>query len=156
MKFLNNTFAFVIPLTAMLISFTIFLFSSNILDNYKLTIANDYSIVVVTNTPLIKEDVTKLADIRVEKIITLEKNQIITNIKSNLSKSSINLLKRKLPYFYKIKLTLKLIVLKSHQIILKIFSSDPLEKLDILKMNRKAIQLVSLLKPVVRLSILKI
>lgn len=67
MKFLKNTFAFVIPLTAMLISFIIYLFSSNILENYKVTIANDYSIVVITNTPLIKEDITKLADINVEK-----------------------------------------------------------------------------------------
>ena len=104
MKFLKNTFAFVVPLTAMLLSFTIYLFSTNILHNYKITVASDYSIVIITNTPLIKEDITKLAGIRVEKIITLEKNKIITNIKSNLSKSSIDLLKRKLPHFYKIKL----------------------------------------------------
>ena len=73
MKFLKNTFAFIIPLTAMLISFIIYMFSSNILENYKVTIADDYSIVIITNTPLIKEDIVSLADIRVEKIITLEK-----------------------------------------------------------------------------------
>lgn len=75
MKFLKNTFAFVVPLTAMLLSFIIYLFSSNILNNYKIKIANDYSIVVITNTPIIKEDITELGGIKVEKIITLEKMQ---------------------------------------------------------------------------------
>lgn len=104
MKFLKNIFAFVIPLTAMLITFSIYLFTQNVVKEYKAKISDDYSIVIITNTPLIKEDMTRLANIKVEKIVTLKKNKIIKNIKSNLSQTSINLLKRKLPNFYKIHL----------------------------------------------------
>ncbi|WP_421716396.1 cell division protein FtsX [Arcobacter arenosus] len=145
MKFLKNTFAFVIPLTAMLISFTIYLFSSNILDNYKKTIANDYSIVVITNTPLIKEEITKLSDIRVEKIITLENNKIINNIKSSLSKSSIDLLKQKLPHFYKIKLevfptTSQLEIIKN-----QLYQNKNIRKVEMFSKNHNSVYLLLLL-----------
>jgi len=145
MKFLKNTFAFVIPLTAMLISFTIYLFSSNILDNYKKTIANDYSIVVITNTPLIKEDITELGDIRVEKIITLENNRIINNIKSSLSKSSIDLLKQKLPHFYKIKLevfptTYQLEIIKN-----QLYQNKNIRKVEMFSKNHNSVYLLLLL-----------
>ena len=102
MKFLKNIFAFLIPLTAMLITFSIYLLIDNVVVNYKQRIANDYSIVIITNTPLIKENINTLAGIDVEKIQTLKKNRIINNIKSNLSDTSIKLLKRKLPNFYQI------------------------------------------------------
>ncbi|TLP40502.1 cell division protein FtsX [Arcobacter arenosus] len=145
MKFLKNTFAFVIPLTAMLISFIIYLFSSNILDNYKKTIANDYSIVVITNTPLIKEEITKLSDIRVEKIITLENNKIINNIKSSLSKSSIDLLKQKLPHFYKIKLevfptTSQLEIIKN-----QLYQNKNIRKVEMFSKNHNSVYLLLLL-----------
>ena len=104
MKFLKNIFAFLIPLTAMLISFSIYLLIDNVVNNYKQKISKDYSIVIVTNTPLIKENVDELAGIQVEKIQTLQKERIINNIKSNLSNTSIDLLKRKLPHFYQIYL----------------------------------------------------
>jgi len=102
MKFLKNIFAFLIPLTSMLITFSIYLLIDNVVDNYKQKISNDYSIVIVTNTPLIKENINTLAGIDVEKIQTLKKNRIINNIKSNLSDTSVELLKRKLPNFYQI------------------------------------------------------
>lgn len=145
MKFLKNTFAFVIPLTAMLISFIIYLFSSNILQNYKITIANDYSIVIITNTPLIKEEITKLANINVEKIITLKKDKIINNIKSNLSKSSIELLERKLPHFYKIKLesfptTSELETIKN-----QLYQNKNIRKVEIFSKNHNSIYLLLLL-----------
>ena len=104
MKFLKNVLAFLIPLTAMLLTFTIYLLINNVVDNYKQKISQDYSIVIVTNTPLIKENINTLAGIDVKKIETLQKNDIINNMKSNLSSSSIQLLKRKLPNFYQIYL----------------------------------------------------
>ncbi len=145
MKFLKNTFAFVIPLTAMLISFIIYLFSSNILENYKVTIANDYSIVVITNTPLIKEDITKLADINVEKIITLQKDKIIRNIKSNLSKSSIELLQRKLPHFYKIKLEIFPTTSELETIKNQLYQNKNIRKVEIFSKNHNSIYLLLLL-----------
>ena len=104
MKFLKNLFAFLIPLLSMLITFSIFLLINNVVENYKSKISKDYSIVIVTNTPLIKENISELAGIKVEKIITLPNDKIITNIKSSLSDNSIELLKQKLPNFYQIYL----------------------------------------------------
>ena len=145
MKFLKNTFAFIIPLTAMLISFTIYLFSSNILNNYKITIANDYSIVVITNTPLIKEDITELSNITVERIITLEKNKIIENIKSDLSNSSIDLLKRKLPHFYKIKLEVFPTTSQLEAIKNQLYQNKNIRKVEIFSKNHNSIYLLLLL-----------
>lgn len=104
MKFLKNIFAFLIPLTSMLLSFAIYLIIDNVVSNYKQKISSDYSIVIITNTPLIKENINSLAGIKVEKIQTLQKNKIINNIKSDLSNNSISLLKKKLPNFYQIYL----------------------------------------------------
>ncbi|MBU3015108.1 cell division protein FtsX [Poseidonibacter lekithochrous] len=104
MKFLKNIFAFLIPLCAMLLTFTLYLLIDNVVENYKKKISRDYSIVIVTNTPLIKENIDELAGINVERIQTLPKEKIINDIKSNLSTSSVELLKKKLPYFYQIYL----------------------------------------------------
>ncbi len=104
MKFLKNLFAFFIPLLAMLITYSIFTLVDNVVDSYKSKISRDYSIVIVTNTPLIKESINELAGIKVEKIQTLKKDRIIDNMKSSLSKNSIELLKQKLPHFYQIYL----------------------------------------------------
>ncbi|MCP4970755.1 MAG: cell division protein FtsX [Arcobacter sp.] len=145
MKFLKNTFAFIVPLTAMLISFIIYMFASNILENYKIKIANDYSIVIITNTPLIKENIKSLADIKVDKIITLEKNNIIKNIKSNLSNSSINLLKRKLPHFYKIKLEVFPTSSKLNTIKNILYKNKNIRKVEIFSKNHNSVYLLLLL-----------
>ncbi|WP_121626848.1 cell division protein FtsX [Poseidonibacter antarcticus] len=104
MKFLKNILAFLIPLCSMLLTFSIYLLIDNVVDNYKKKISKDYSIVIVTNTPLIKENINELAGINVDRIQTLPKEKIINDIKSNLSSSSIELLKKKLPNFYQIYL----------------------------------------------------
>lgn len=145
MKFLKNTFAFVVPLTAMLISFIIYIFASNILDNYKRTIADDYSIVIITNTPLIKENITKLADIEVEKIITLENDKIINNIKADLSNSSIDLLKRKLPHFYKIKLEIFPTTSELETIKNQLYQNKNVRKVETFSKNHNSIYLLLLL-----------
>ncbi len=104
MKFLKNLFAFLIPLLSMLITFSIFLLINNVVNNYKSKISKDYSIIIVTNNPLQKDSITELAGIKVEKVQNLPNDKIITNIKTNLSDTSIELLKQKLPNFYQIYL----------------------------------------------------
>ena len=83
MKFLKNLFAFLIPLLSMLITFSIFLLINNVVENYKSKISRDYSIVIVTNTPLEKDSISELAGIKVEKVQTLPNDKIITSIKSS-------------------------------------------------------------------------
>jgi cell division transport system permease protein len=104
MKFLKNLFAFLIPLLSMLITFSIFLLINNVVENYKSKISRDYSIVIVTNTPLEKDSISELAGIKVEKYKFCQMIKLLTSIKSSLSDNSIELLKQKLPNFYQIYL----------------------------------------------------
>lgn len=102
MKYLKNIFAFLIPLLSMLITFCIYLLINNVVENYKSKISRDYSIIIVATNPI--KDIKELAGIKVEKIQVLPNDKIIENIKSNLSNTSIELLKQKLPNFYQIYL----------------------------------------------------
>mgnify|MGYP000689936738 CR=1 FL=1 len=89
MKFLKNIFAFLIPLCAMLLTFTLYLLIDNVVENYKKKISRDYSIVIVTNTPLIKENIDELAGIKVERIQTLPKEKRLKAIYENIYLSRI-------------------------------------------------------------------
>lgn len=149
MKFLKNVFAFVIPLTAMLITFSIYLFTQNVVKEYKTKISDDYSIVIITNTPLIKENINKLADIKVEKIVTLKKEKIIKEIKSSLSQSSINLLKRKLPNFYKIHLSKFPTTSELEKVKNELYQNKNVRKVEIFSKNHNKIYLLlSLIKEI--------
>lgn len=102
MKSLKNFLAFLIPLLSMLVTFSIYLLITNVVNGYKEKIANDYSIVIVANTPIIEDKFSSISGIDVNRIEALEKEKIINTIKSNLSKTSIDLLEKKLPFFYQI------------------------------------------------------
>ncbi len=102
MKLLKSFFSFLLPLTVMLIAFCLFLIVNKVVDNYKANITNDYSIVVISNTPLITID--ELAGIDVKEVKILQRENIIKGVKENLSESSLKLLNSKLPYFYNIYL----------------------------------------------------
>ncbi|CAM3600909.1 cell division protein FtsX [Arcobacter aquimarinus] len=104
MKSLKNILAFFIPLLSMLIAFSIYLLINNVVDDYKSKISRDYSIVIVSNVPIIKENISELAGIKVERIQALPNDKIVAGIKSSLSDNSIELLKQKLPNFYQIYL----------------------------------------------------
>lgn len=103
MKLLKSFVSLSFPLIVMLIMFSIYLVVTKIVDNYKQNITNDYAIVVIANTPLSVID--KLAGIDVKEIDPLSREKIIKSVKDNLSDNSIDLLQKKLPYFYKIYLT---------------------------------------------------
>lgn len=104
MKSVKNIFSFVIPLCVMLITFSMYIFTQEIIANYKTKISDDYSIVIITNTPLIKDDIKSLAGIEVKKIVTLDKEEIIQKVKNSLSDNSVFLLKQRLPFFYTLHL----------------------------------------------------
>ncbi|MCJ8326419.1 MAG: cell division protein FtsX [Campylobacterales bacterium] len=105
MKSLRNHLAFIIPLISMLLTFVIYLFTNNVINDYKTSISKDYSIVIVTHTPLFKEKLATISGISVKRIISLKKDKILKKLKKDLSKTSISLLKSKLPFFYKIQLS---------------------------------------------------
>jgi len=102
MKLLKSFLSFTFPLIIMLFIFSIYLLVDKVVDSYKNSIANDYAIVIITNTPFV--DIEQLADIQVKNIEQLSRTKIIEGVKKNLSSSSLDLLNKKLPYFYKIHL----------------------------------------------------
>jgi len=102
MKLLKSFLSFTFPLVIMLSIFSIYLLVNKVVKNYEYSVSNDYAIVVITNTPFI--DIDELANIKVKNIETLSRTKIIDGVKGNLSSSSLDLLNKKLPYFYKIHL----------------------------------------------------
>jgi len=102
MRPLRAFVSFTFPLIVMLFIFSIYLLVDKVVNGYKDSIINDYSIVAITNTPFI--DIDELADIKVKEIEPLSRTKIIDGVKENLSASSIELLNKKLPHFYKIYL----------------------------------------------------
>jgi len=102
MKLLKSFVSFTFPLVVMLVVFSIYLIINKVVDNYKQNITDDYAIVVIANTPL--DEIDEIADIKVKSIEPIDRDKIIKNVQDNLSNTSIDLLKRKLPYFYKIYL----------------------------------------------------
>ena len=145
MKSLKGLFSFIVPLTAMLITFAIFLFTTKVVDDYKLKISNDYSIVVVSNLPLEKENLNKFAGIKVKNIVTLEKENIISNMKDNLSPKSIKLLIKRLPHFYKIHLEEYPTTSQLKQIKREINQIENVKKVEIFSKNHNQIYLLLLL-----------
>lgn len=98
MKHLKSYFSFLLPLTVMLITFCLFLIVNKTVNNYKANITNDYSIMVISSTPLIS--IEELAGIKVKEVKIISREKIIKGLKDKLSESSVKLLNTKLPYFY--------------------------------------------------------
>ncbi len=102
MRLLKSFLSFTAPLIIMLITFSVYLFINKVVNNYKDNITNDYSILVIANTPL--GTIDEVADIKIKDIEILRREKIINDIKDNVSDSSLKVLTTKLPYFYKIYL----------------------------------------------------
>lgn len=145
MKFLKNIFAFLIPLLSMLIAFSIFLLINNVVDNYKTQISRDYSIVIVSNTPIEKDTFSELAGIKVERIQALPNEKIIANIKTNLSDNSIELLKQKLPNFYQIYLEIFPTSSELEEIKQTLLQNKNIKKVEVFYKNHNQIYLLLLL-----------
>lgn len=150
MKSLKNFIPFIILLSSMLLAFNLFMSINQAVGDYKETIRNDYTIVIITNTPLAKENISSLAHIDVEKIVTLSNKQILNKFQSKLSKNSLELLEKRLPYFYKIYLSefptsSELVKIKDELLAIKnvksveTFSKDHTQKYLLLEMLNKSV-----------------
>lgn len=104
MKFLKSLFSFTIPLVVVLIIYMMYSTMSSLVANYKENIIKDYAIIVVTEEPVKLKDIESKIDFDVERVEDLNREEIIKNLKGELSQNSLTLLKAKLPYFYKIHL----------------------------------------------------
>ena len=74
MRLLKSFFSFTVPLIIMLMTFSIYLLVNKVVNNYKQTIVNDYSIVVIANTPLTTIDSIAGINVQNMEILSREKN----------------------------------------------------------------------------------
>jgi len=101
---LTRFFSFFIPLYLILFSILSYIFVYKIVANYEKSINQDYAIIVVSKIPLMeqKEDLIEFFDL--EDIEILENEKLLKSFKDKINEDALKLLKKELPYFYKVTL----------------------------------------------------
>jgi len=97
---LKRFLSFILPLIIMLFSFAIYISISKMIEKYESTINNDYSIVVVTLAPITEAEIKKATSINLKELKPLPREQILNDLKNEVTEGSYALLQVKLPYFY--------------------------------------------------------
>ena len=103
MKSLKNHLSLVIALLSILFSLQTFRVVNRSVDAYKTNLANNYSLVVVSQKTL-NEKTLKSKNSLIAKLNPLSADNVIKRLNSGISKKNIELLKLSLPKFYKINL----------------------------------------------------
>lgn len=103
MKLLKTVFTFTLPLSVMLIIFSIYLVVNQVVHNYKTTLTDDYIIIVTADAPL--TELNSVAGKQVKEATMINQDDIIKNVEDTLSESTIKILNKKLPLFYRISLS---------------------------------------------------
>ncbi len=101
---LKRFLSFSLPLIIMLFSFAIYVSISKMIDKYETTINSDYSIVIVTATPITEDDIDTLSSVDLKELKPLSREKILNDLKNEVTEGSFTLLQVKLPYFYTISL----------------------------------------------------
>ena len=104
MKSIKNHLSLVIALLSILFSIQVFIIVDRSIDSYKVNLANNYSVVVVSKKKLNSVDIISENKI-VEDISKLEPDSVIKKLNTGMTVKNIELLKLTLPKFYKITLT---------------------------------------------------
>lgn len=104
MKSIKNHLSLVIALLSILFSMQVFIIVDRSIDSYKVNLANNYSVVVVSKKRLNSVDIISENRI-VEDISKLEPDSVIKKLNTGMTKKNIELLKLTLPKFYKVTLT---------------------------------------------------
>jgi cell division transport system permease protein len=100
---LNRFISFSIPLIVLLFTFFIYISINKIILNYNTKINKDYSIVVVSITPIIASQIKNISS-NIKTITHLKRENILKNLDKDISSNTYKLLKQKLPYFYTLSL----------------------------------------------------
>jgi len=103
MKSLKNHLSLVVALVSILFSIQIFIIVDRSIEAYKTNLANNYSVVVVSQKR-IKDSDFLLIDKLIGEIVILSPDNVINRLNSDLDKANMDLLKLSLPKFYKLKL----------------------------------------------------
>ena len=101
---LKRIISFNIPLIITLIIFSLYGSISKLLFSYEKSIANDYSIIVVMHTPIYETKLKELPSIDLKEIKHIKRDNILSELKKDLTEGSFKMLQNKLPYFYSVYL----------------------------------------------------
>lgn len=104
MKSIRNHLSLVIALLSILFSIQVFVIVERSIDSYKVNLADNYSVVVVSEKRLNAVDIISQNTI-IEDISQLEPDSVIKKLNTDMTAKNIALLKLTLPKFYKLTLT---------------------------------------------------
>jgi cell division transport system permease protein len=128
--------------------FSIYLLINQVANGYKKSIIHDYSIVVISNTPMVKID--QIAGMKIRSIEPISRQKIINSVKTNLSDTSMELLNKRLPYFYKIYLTQFPTTFKLAQIKKELTSITSIKRVETFSKNHNQIYaMITLIQAIV-------
>ena len=102
---LTKFFSFFVPIYLILFSILSYISIYKIVQNYEKSINQDYAIIIVSKIPLMdkKEDLIDIFNLK--NIEILENKKLLDKFKNEINEDALQLLVKKLPYFYKITLT---------------------------------------------------
>ncbi|MBU0720136.1 cell division protein FtsX [bacterium] len=103
MKSIRNHLSLVIALLSILFSMQVFVIADRSIDAYKKTLANNYSLVVVSQKRLANNDILAVNDIILD-VSELTPDNVIQRMNTQMDPKNIELLKLTLPKFYKLSL----------------------------------------------------
>ena len=103
MKSFKNHLSLVIALVGILFSLQVFMIVERAVDAYKENLAQNYSLVIVSQKNLLSEDILNINK-NFSQLSELSPDSVIKKLNSDFSQKNIELLKLTLPKFYKLKL----------------------------------------------------
>lgn len=104
MKSIRNHLSLVIALLSILFSIQVFLIVDRSINAYKENLANNYSVIAVSQKRLANNDILSINKI-ISNAEELSPDSVIKRLNSNMQNKNIELLKLSLPKFYKITLS---------------------------------------------------
>ena len=103
MKSIKNHVSLIVALLSILFSLQILIITDRSIDSYKKNLANNYSIVIVSQK-LIKEKTILSINPLISAVEELKPDSVIKRLNATMSSKNVNLLKLTLPKFYKLNL----------------------------------------------------
>ncbi len=103
MKSVKNHLSFIIPLFMLLFSLQFSFMLDRGVKSYEDKLTGEYSIVVVSNKPIIRDEMAKVIP-EITTVSEIKKDKYIEKLKGDMSKADLVYLKATLPKFYSIKL----------------------------------------------------
>ena len=104
MKSIKNHFSLVIALVSILFSVQVFNIVERSINAYKENLANNYSVIVVTQVSLESDKIKQISPL-IANVEELSPEGVIKRLNTKIENKNLELLKITLPKFYKLKLT---------------------------------------------------